>query len=508
MKLPRKAGVLLHPTSLPGPYGMGEIGAAARSFVQTLARHGQTYWQVLPLGPTGYADSPYQATSTFAGNPMLISFDDLLVEGLVRAEELADFPAFPEDHIDYGPVLEHRGKVLDTVCRAFSRRADAPLKDGFKAFCKEQADWLNDYALFTALKEEHNLRPWTEWAPEYRDRDARALKDFASAHASRVRHAKLRQFLFHRQWSRLRDLAHAEGVTLIGDLPIFVAHDSADVWANPDLFFLDEQGMPTVVAGVPPDYFSATGQLWGNPLYNWDRHREQNHAWWFRRLGHMLDLLDIVRIDHFRGFAAYWQVPADEETAMNGKWVEGPGHEFFNAMRDHFGEIPVIAEDLGVITEDVDALRDDFNLPGMRILQFSFADDLKPHLRPEGFPENCVVYTGTHDNDTTQGWFWREPGVDNTETREEIEAERRKVLQTVHTDGSQIHWDLIALAHRLAPDTAIVPLQDVMGLGTDARMNVPGRMEGNWCWRFTEEQLREDDLHRLRDITEWAGRLP
>lgn len=507
MHLPRKAGILLHPTSLPGAYGIGEIGPAARDFVQTLARHGQSYWQVLPLGPTGYADSPYQSTSTFAGNPMLLSFDDLLEEGLVRTEELADFPSFPAERVDYGPVLEHRGKVLDQVCRCFSRRADASLRDAFKAFCREQADWLEDYALFTALKEVHDLRPWTEWAPEYRSRDAEALREFAGANSARIRHAKLRQFLFHRQWKRLRDLAHAEGITLIGDLPIFVAHDSADVWANPGLFYLDDQGMPTVVAGVPPDYFSATGQLWGNPLYHWDRHRAENYEWWFRRLGHMLDLLDIVRIDHFRGFAAYWEVPADEETAMNGKWVEGPGHDFFNALRDRFGEIPVIAEDLGVITEDVDALRDDFNLPGMRILQFSFADDLKPHLKPEGFPENCVVYTGTHDNDTTQGWFWREPGVDNTETREEIDAERQKVLETVHTDGSQIHWDLIALAHRLAPHTAIVPLQDVMGLGTEARMNVPGRMEGNWAWRFTEEQLREEDLRRLRDITEWADRL-
>jgi 4-alpha-glucanotransferase len=438
---------------------------------------------------------------------MLICFDDLQVEGLLLPEEVAGFPEFPRDRVDYGPVLEHRGAVLAKVCRAFSSRASAELKASFKSFCQDQAYWLEDYALFTALKEENGLRPWIDWAPEYRSRDARALKAFAKAQATRVEHAKLRQFLFDRQWRLLRETAHAAGVKLVGDLPIFVAHDSADVWAHPELFYLDDEGMPTVVAGVPPDYFSATGQLWGNPLYRWDLHEKQGYAWWLRRLEHMLERQDIVRIDHFRGFAGYWEVPAGEETAMNGQWMTGPGHSFFRAVQERFGDIPIIAEDLGLITEDVDQLRDDFALPGMRILQFSFAADLEPHMKPEGFPENCVVYTGTHDNDTTQGWFWRQPGVNNTETREQIDAERGAVLSTVHTDGSQIHWDLIAMAHRLTPHTAIVPLQDIMGLGTEARMNVPGRMDGNWAWRFTEEQLREEDLQRLRDITAWANRL-
>jgi len=294
---------------------------------------------------------------------------------------------------------------------------------------------------------------------------------------------------------------------LIGDIPIFVAHDSADVWANQELFFLDGEGYPTVVAGVPPDYFSATGQMWGNPLYRWDLHAENGYAWWLGRMRHMVRQVDIVRIDHFRGFEAYWEIPGDEDTAMNGKWVKGPGADFFRALQAEIGEIPVIAEDLGVITPEVDALRDAFNLPGMRILQFSFSEGLEPHLQPEGFPENCVVYTGTHDNDTTMGWFHRQPGENNTESLEEIEAERARVLGTVHTDGSQINWDLIALAHRLAPHTAIVPLQDVLGLGTEARMNVPGRMDGNWAWRFSGEDLRREDLRRLRDITEWAGRV-
>jgi 4-alpha-glucanotransferase len=507
MKFPRKSGILLHPTSLPGPYGMGEIGPSARQFIQTLQQAGQRYWQVLPLGPTGYADSPYQALSTFAGNPMLISFDDLMEDGLLKREELGGVPDFSVQRVEYGPVLEFRQGVLNQVCKCFSRRASAGLKDEFKDFCQKEAGWLEDYALFVALKEENELRPWIEWAPEFVHREPEALKAFAKEKGSDIRRAKLRQFLFSRQWHRLRTVAEAHEVQLIGDIPIFVAHDSADVWANQERFHLDGTGHPTVVAGVPPDYFSATGQLWGNPLYRWDVHQQNGYEWWLNRMRHMLSQVDIVRIDHFRGFAAYWEIPADEDTAMNGKWVEAPGEDLFSVLQRELGETPVIAEDLGVITEDVDALRDHFDLPGMRILQFSFADDLKPHLKPEGFPVNCIVYTGTHDNDTTVGWFWREAGVSNTETAEDIEAERQKVLETVHTDGSQIHWDLIALAHRLAPHTAMVPLQDVMGLGSEARMNVPGRMDGNWAWRFDWTDLRPGDLQRLRDITEWAGRI-
>jgi len=507
MNFPRKAGVLLHPTSLPGPYGMGEIGPAAREWIQNLRRAGQTYWQVLPLGPTGYADSPYQALSTFAGNPMLISFDDLAEEGLLKPEELLDFPKFPAHRIDYGPVLVKRREILAKACQLFSRRASAEMKQAFEVFCGAEAAWLEEYALFVALKEKHDLRPWTEWAPEFAQREPAALKQARKDLAGEVRHAKIRQFLFDRQWSRLRAVAAEAGVKLVGDIPIFVSHDSADVWANQDLFYLDDRGQPTVVAGVPPDYFSATGQLWGNPLYRWDLHRERGYAWWMTRLRHILKLVDIVRIDHFRGFESFWEIPAGEPTAINGRWVKGPGHDFFRALKAEMGDIPVIAEDLGLITEEVDELRDAFELPGMRILHFSFSEDLKTHLVPEGFPENCVVYTGTHDNDTTVGWFWREAGVNNTETAEQILAERSMVLDLVRTNGAQIHWDLIALAHRLRPHTVIVPLQDVMGLGTEARMNVPGRMDGNWAWRFEAAELRPEDLRRLRDITEWAGRL-
>lgn len=486
---------------------MGEIGPSARHFIQTLQSAGQCYWQVLPLGPTGYADSPYQALSTFAGNPMLISFEDLITDGLLKSGELQDFPRFTTEKVDYGPVLSFRQQILDRVCAHFARRASADLKADFRTFCKTHASWLDDYALFVAIKKAHDLRPWVEWEPELRSRDPQALARFAAAHKAELKQAKVLQFLFDRQWSALRAHAAVHGIQFVGDIPIFVAHDSADVWANPHLFYLDEQGQPTVMAGVPPDYFSATGQLWGNPLYNWEVHQQEDYAWWLRRMEHMVRLVDIVRIDHFRGFEAYWEVPGGEATAMNGRWVKGPGHHFFHALKERMGDIPVIAEDLGVITPEVDRLRDDFALPGMRILQFSFAEDLEPHMRPEGFPENCVVYTGTHDNDTTCGWYHRKPGINNTETLEVIEEERHQVRVAVSTDGSQINWDLIALAMRLKPHTAIVPLQDVMGLGTEARMNVPGKMDGNWAWRFTEDQLREEDLQRLRDITAWAGRL-
>ena len=486
---------------------MGEIGSAARDMVRCLQAAGQTYWQLLPLGPTGYADSPYQALSTFAGNPMLISFEDLLEQGLLLEEDLGEVPPFPEAHVDYGWVLPFRKEVLGKACAGFSKRASEEQKQAFKTFCAKERGWLTDYALFRALKDQNDQRPWTEWDAPFRSREPETLKAFASKHRTAIRHVKLQQFFFDQQWRALRKFAHAHGVQLIGDIPIFVAHDSSDVWANPELFYLNGDGSPTVVAGVPPDYFSETGQRWGNPLYRWEVHQADGYSWWLRRMGKMADQVDIVRIDHFRGFEAYWEIPGDEDTAVNGVWKKAPGLDFFKHLLKEFGELPVIAEDLGVITKEVDLLRDTFELPGMRILQFSFGADLEPPLKPKGFPENCVVYTGTHDNDTTAGWFWREPGVNNTESEEQIEAERKRVLAEVHTDGSQIHWDLIAFCHQLTPHTAIVPLQDVMGLGTEARMNVPGQMDGNWAWRYRTQDLQAEDLQRLRDITEWSGRL-
>lgn len=507
MVFPRKAGVLLHPTSLPGPYGLGELGAAAKTWVDQLASAGQTYWQVLPLGPTGYGDSPYQSPSTFAGNPQLIDLADLKTRGLLRDKDLGSVPDFPTDHVDFGQVLPWRKAVLTRVARAFSRRANEAQKTSFKAFCRREAEWLDEYALFAAIKETQALRPWTEWPGELAHREPEALKTFATGHRTELRVQKVLQFLFRLQWDALHEYANEQGVQIIGDVPIFVSHDSADVWARRDLYDLSEDGIPRSVAGVPPDYFSETGQRWGNPLYLWERHENEGYAWWISRMRHTLTMVDVVRIDHFRGFESFWEIPGSEETAVKGRWVQGPGDSLFQAFKDGLGELPVIAEDLGIITDEVTALRERWSLPGMRILQFSFAPDLDPEYQPNTFPENCVVYTGTHDNDTVRGWFWQQPGENNTLTEEEIEMERHRVRVFLETDGSQIHWDLIALGHRLPPHTSIVPLQDVLGLGSEARMNVPGNEQGNWSWRYCADAIDAKDLQRLRDITDWAGRL-
>lgn len=508
MEFARESGVLLHSTSLPGRFGVGEIGPEAYTFIDTLQEMGQRLWQILPHGPTSYADSPYQSLSTFAGNHLLISFDLLVEEGLLAGSRLKDFPVFPEAFVDYGPVIEARMEVLRAVCRTFARRASPALKEAFSAYCKREAAWLDDYALFYALKDAHKLRPWTEWPAPLALRDPSAMAEARKQHRTDIRHVKLLQFLFDHQWQALRDYARSRGVRLVGDIPIFVAHDSADVWANRDLFYLDEHGQPTVIAGVPPDYFSATGQRWGNPLYRWDQHAEQGYDWWIRRMKKIFEMVDIVRIDHFRGFEAYWEIPASEPTAINGHWVDGPKGALFDALHAAIGPLPIIAEDLGVITEGVEALRDAYGFPGMRILQFAFGTDAKAaDYRPENYPPNCVVYSGTHDNDTTVGWFWSNAGENSTRTQEEIEQERHTVLSYVGTDGSQINWDIIAVGSKSAANTAVYPLQDILGLGSEARMNVPGVEGGNWRWRFTWDQLKPEIKQRLYDITAWSNRL-
>ena len=508
MEFQRKAGILLHPTSLPGPYGIGEIGVQAREFADRLREMGVGLWQMLPLGPTGYGDSPYQSLSTFAGNTMLICLDQLVADGYLPAKDLAGFPRFPEDRVDYGPVIPARTRVLQMAADKFARRATAFQKADFQRFCDANADWLEDFALFQAIKESEGLRPWTQWPAALARREPAALKEFARAHSHQVKTVRILQFLFDQQWRQLKAHCNEQGIQLVGDIPIFVAHDSADTWANPDLFYLNPDGSPTVVAGVPPDYFSATGQLWGNPLYRWDVHKQSDYAWWIRRMKKILSLVDIVRIDHFRGFEAYWEIPGGEPTAMNGRWVPGPGADFFESLRRQMGDLPVIAEDLGVITPGVEALRDGFNLPGMRILQFAFgSDDQAENYKPHSYPPNCVVYTGTHDNDTTVGWFRSEPGQGSTRSREEIDRERNTVLGYVHTDGSQIHWDLISLAFRSKAATSVVPLQDVFGLGSEARMNTPGTTSGNWGWRFAWDALDSATVRRMRDLVEFSGRL-
>ena len=507
MHFPRESGILLHPTSLPGRFGIGEMGPEAYAFVDALVEMKQSLWQVLPLGPTGYGDSPYQSFSTFAGNPLMISFEMLYEDGLLSRRQLDQATTFPEERVDFGAIISARMKVLATACRGFNRQADARTKDEYAAYCEANAEWLDDYALFMALKERHDGQPFTVWEKALIHREPAAMKKARTENKTAIRNVKMLQYLFHRQWQRLRSYCHGKGIRVVGDIPIFVAHDSADVWAHPDLYYLDADGNPTVIAGVPPDYFSATGQRWGNPLYRWDVHAAEDYHWWKRRLRKAFEMVDVLRIDHFRGFEAFWEIDADEPTAINGKWVKGPGHAFFESLLKEFGDLPIIAEDLGVITDDVEALRDDFQLPGMRVLQFAFGADPKAtDYRPESFPPNCVCYTGTHDNDTTVGWFWSEAGEGSTRTQEEIEAERQTILRYTQTDGSQIHWDLIALGMKSGANTFIAPLQDVLGLGSEHRMNVPGTTGGNWQWRFSFDALTPEIKGRLASMVEWSGR--
>ncbi len=507
MKFERASGVLLHPTSLPGPYGIGEIGPEADRFADFLQATGQHLWQILPLGPTSYGDSPYQSPSTFAGNPLWISFDLLIKDKLLTKSQLKQFPVFPAGKVDFGPVILARMAVLNKVCAKFSEKASPAMQEDFAAFCIRNAGWLDDYALFSALKDAHGGVPWTQWGSELASREPLALQAAREQYREAIRNVQIIQYLFEHQWKRLRAYCAERRIKFVGDIPIFVAHDSADVWANPGLFFLRPDGQPSVVAGVPPDYFSATGQLWGNPLYNWEAHKAQNYAWWMARLRRILELVDIVRIDHFRGFEAFWEIPGGETTAIRGKWVKGPDQDLFDALRAQMGELPIIAEDLGVITPPVEALRDRNDFPGMRILQFAFGnDDRAAEFRPESYPAHCCVYTGTHDNDTTVGWFRSEAGAGSTRTAEEIASERKMILDYLRTDGKEIHWDLIQLGARSNANTFVVPLQDLLGLGSEARMNTPGVAGGNWQWRFAWDQITDALRDRFAYVTRATGR--
>ena len=472
---PRESGVLLHITSLPGPYGIGEMGPEARTFVDQLVEMKQSLWQVLPLGPTSFGDSPYQSPSTFAGNHLLLSFADLVEEGLLTPSALKRFGRERRGPVDFGDLIPRRMKVLEGVCHSFSRKASLEMKEAFHEFCTREAHWLDDYAHFISIKDSFGGVPWTEWPDALALREPNAMEESRRQRASAIHDVQVLQFLFQWQWDKLRAYARDRGIRIVGDIPIFVAHDSSDVWAEPRLFFLEPSGKPSVVAGVPPDYFSATGQLWGNPLYNWSAHRAEGYRWWVRRMQKVFELVDVVRIDHFRGFEGYWEIPGDDDTAINGHWVPGPKDELFVYLKQDLGDLPIIAEDLGVITDEVEALRDHLAFPGMRVLQFAFGNDAKAEdYKPHNYPENCIVYTGTHDNDTTAGWFWSDAGEGSTRSQEEIEAERQTIMEYLQTDGKNIHWDLIALAMRSNASTSIVPLQDLMGLGSEARMNTPG----------------------------------
>jgi 4-alpha-glucanotransferase len=507
MTFPRSSGILLHPTSLPGRFGIGDLGEEAYRFADFLSASGQSLWQVLPLGPTGYGDSPYACYSAFAGNTLLISPDRLIETGLLTSDDLADAPAFAESLVDFESVHKFKHKILRKAYERFAAMSDTDLRRGFERFCANQSPWLEDYALFRALKDVHGGKSWHEWDAPYVRRDQNALARAREALRNEIEAQRFYQFLFDKQWSELKSYCHERGIKLIGDIPIFVAHDSADVWTNPDQFKLDQDGRPTVVAGVPPDYFSKTGQLWGNPLYNWDRMIADGFKWWIKRVDATLQTVDILRIDHFRGFVACWEIPGGDQTAERGRWVEAPGRELFIAIRNALGRLPIIAEDLGVITPDVENLRDDFGFPGMRILQFGFSSDPKNQDLPHNYHPNVVVYTGTHDNDTTVGWFKSVAGEGSTRDAEQIERERSFALRYLNTEGLEIHWDFIRAVLASCANTAVVPLQDVLGLGTEARMNLPNSTSGNWSWRFKAGSLNDDLAKRLRDLSEVNGRV-
>ncbi|MCI0464727.1 MAG: 4-alpha-glucanotransferase [Gemmataceae bacterium] len=490
----RWAGLLLHPTSLPGPYGIGDLGGEAYRWVDALVRMGQSWWQILPLGPTGYGDSPYQCFSAFAGNVYLLSPDLLVQDGLLRLGDLVE-PPFPVERVDYGPVIRFKLAVLEEAWENFCDGAAPPLREPFEAFCAREAGWLEDYALFMAIKGAHGGVSWYEWSRELILRQPQALQAARQELVSAIGMHRFGQFLFFRQWRALKRYANERHVKLIGDVPIFISSDSADVWANPELFLLDSERRPRLIAGVPPDYFSATGQLWGNPLYDWEANRRTGYAWWIARLRATLEQVDLIRLDHFRGFEAYWEVPAGRPNAMEGRWVKGPGVDLFNPLRQALGGLPLIAEDLGLITPEVEALRDQLELPGMRILQFAFGGAPEDRFLPHNYERRTVVYTGTHDNDTTWGWY-----------RGLGEGERHFLRRYLGRDASDVSWDLIRLAWASVADWALAPLQDVLNLGTEARMNYPGRPSGNWGWRFTHGQLHPGVIERLADLTHLYAR--
>jgi len=493
----RTSGILLHPTSLPGRFGIGDLGAAAYRFVDFLADSRQQLWQIMPLGPTSYGDSPYQALSAFAGNPLLINLEKLVAEHCLAPWDFDNAPVFSAHQVDYGPVIDFKQRLLRLSYENFKNNASNEQKAALADFIEGQVSWLEDYALFAALKDQHGGASWNTWEVELATRQPQALGRWRKELSDLVGYHQYTQFIFHQQWSALKAYANSKGIRIIGDIPIFVAFDSADTWAHQELFYCDAQGKPTLVAGVPPDYFSATGQLWGNPLYRWDSMAKDGYAWWIARFKTTLQQIDIVRLDHFRGFEAYWAVPAGEETAINGKWVKGPGEDLFRAIEQALGPIPIIAEDLGLITPEVEALREELGFPGMRVLQFAFGGEADHAYLPHNYERNCVVYTGTHDNDTTLGWL-------NTAS----ELERRNLRLYLGGRWDEIHWEMIRLALMSAADTVIFPLQDVLGMGSEGRMNTPGKAGGNWCWRYAPDMLGAAAGERLKTLTEVYGRAP
>lgn len=496
-KTTRLSGILLHPTSLPSPYGIGDLGQAAYDFIDFLKKSGQHLWQILPLTPTGFGDSPYQSFSAFAGQPLLISPEHLVELDLVSREELSDCPLGQDTRVDYSGITPWKTKILKLAYARFSKKATSELLDEYKKFVENNSQWLPDYALYMACREMHQNLEWLAWEKEYRSPTAKVKEQLRVQLSKEVGFYYFIQFIFDKEWMALKEYANKNDVKIIGDIPLFISRDSADVWANQELFLLDSEGFPTVVAGVPPDYFSATGQLWGNPLYDWKAHKKQKYKWWIARIRHQLRISDYLRIDHFRGLESYWEIPAGEETAINGKWVPGPRDDLFLAVEKELGkDLPIIAEDLGIITPEVDALRERFHFPGMKILQFAFDGDEESIYLPHRFTTtNCVCYTGTHDNNTTYGWY----ATASEETRD-------KVRRYMNTDGNSIHWDFIRTCLSSIATYAIFPMQDVLGLGADGRMNTPGVAENNWNWRYRKDALTDGLAEALAEVTKLYGR--
>ncbi len=495
----RGSGILLHITSLPSPYGIGDMGPSACAFADFLVQARQRIWQVLPLNPTdpAYGNSPYSSMSAFAGNKLLISPDLLIEDGLLSQADLEPVPGFPDGRCDFASVISYKGRLLEQAYRHFIKNGEK--RESFDAFCRENGSWLDDFSLFTVIKDHRAGRIWNQWPQELRDRSPRSLETIKKDHYEEMEKERFWQYLFFQQWNRLKAYCGEKGVQLFGDLALYVSFDSADVWTNPGLFKLDRAKRPVFVSGVPPDYFSTTGQLWGNPVYRWDVIRQGGYQWWIRRMIHHLGLFDVLRIDHFRGLVAYWEIPAGEKTAMNGKWVKVPVKDLFKTLRKCLPKLPLVAEDLGLITPDVREVMQCLGLPGMKVLLFAFGEDNPEHpYLPHNYEKDFLVYTGTHDNNTVRGWFEHESSPD----------ERKRLFRYLGREVSveEVHWELIRLAMMSAANLVIMPMQDILGLGAEARMNRPSVAQGNWEWRVLPEHLTASVSERLREMTETYGR--
>lgn len=497
MRFPRSSGTLVHPTSFPSNYGMGDLGHEAYDFINYLETTGQTVWQVLPLGPVGYGNSPYASYSAFAGNPYLISPDKLEEKGYISSRELSNAALPVTVQADYEGAYQKKDKLYRKAFKNYQSSKTGDDEKKLKNFKKRNSYWLEDFTLFMACSISNNRDTWNKWEKGLAQRKPASLDKARKTFAEDIEYHTWLQFEFFEQWNTLKDYANSKNIRVVGDIPIFVDHNSADVWSHPEFFAVDKQGNRQLVAGVPPDYFSETGQLWGNPLYKWKALKKDNFSWWVERFKQMFDLFDAIRVDHFRGFDEYWEVKASEETAINGKWVKAPGIDLFTTIKNEIGSLPIIAEDLGLMTQGVEDLRDQFNFPGMKILQFAFDSDSGNNFLPHNYPQNCVTYTGTHDNDTTIGWYQSAP-----------EVEQHRAREYTRSDGSEIQWELIRLGMLSVADQAIFPLQDFMDLNSSHRMNTPGTVGDNWMWRYTPDMLANVDKERIKDLVEMSNRLP